>query len=342
VGEVVRDGFAAGVRGGDGFSGRFCTLATGLDKGVGFGVAPPDESAGPRALEIVGIPVATVHVEGLRENEGAEKPVEDGEGEEAGDGFVAIDDGVVAQVEAVDLAPEPAEVAVFDERRPAFERPVLDRVKDFVKREREGESSVSGEEPRERGREPLKEREERRDDGGEDGEGIPREEGSLALLGFGDGVDVFDKRHGAAAGCRAPADARERMVERVLLVEAVEERDDRLVEDVAVKDVFKEARQEVHQEKRREEAAGGGGELSAPDGVGCDELQKCSEAGEGGGNREEKERKREFFLDVRVAVSGRIISHAELSDPFSGDATAESKGARAGLAECIGIRLRGR
>ena len=47
----------------------------------------------------------------------------------------AGDHGVVAEVEAVNVAPESAEVFVLDERGPALESPVLEGVEDLVEGE---------------------------------------------------------------------------------------------------------------------------------------------------------------------------------------------------------------
>ena len=170
-----------------------------------------------------GLKKATGDVERLGQNKRAEHPIKHGQREKPRDGLVAVDHGVVAQVEAVNHAPEPAEDAVLDERRPALEGPVLDGVENFVERNGERDRGEAAEEPGDRGRQRLQHNQERREQDGEDRQRIPREERRLALLRSRDRVDVFDIRHLAARRGVALADAGERVVERVLLVEAAEE-----------------------------------------------------------------------------------------------------------------------
>ena len=210
----------------------------------------------------------------------------------------------MAKVEAVNLAPEPAEILVLDEWAPAFEGPVLDGVEDFVEREGEGQRGVAGEEPRPGGHEPLHEGEGGREDHGEHRERIPREKRGLALLGGGDGVDVFDERHLAATGRATPADAGEVVMERVLLVEAAEEADDRLVENVAVEEVFEAAGEQVHREEGADEGPDRESDLGGPDGLRGQEPKETDQACEGNSDREQEQRKGEFLFNGGGGVRG--------------------------------------
>ena len=93
-------------------------------------------------------------------------------------------------------------------------------------------------------------------------------------------------------------------MQRVLAVEAAEERHDRLVQHVAVEEELHEAGEQVHHQERGDELPGGGADLREPDLLRSGEPQQAEQAGEREDDRGEEERKRQFFLDVGFGRGG--------------------------------------
>src|SRR5207248_3693130 len=136
-----------------------------------------------------------------------------------GDRFVAIDDRVMPQMKRIDGPPEPTPAGMLDQRLPLLERPVIDRVQDFVECHRGSDRGETAEKPRKRWQQPLEQREERTQDEREHRERIPRKKRRLVLLGFDDREFVLDEKKSLAATVRLAGDARQRVMQRVLLVQ---------------------------------------------------------------------------------------------------------------------------
>lgn len=113
-------------------------LAAGLDDVVGHTIEPADGSdgAGAEKFLLLGHGLSVL-IEDTGKDVGAENPVGHRQDEEAGDGLVAVDHGVVAQVEAVDFAPEAAPGRAVNERAPLLEGPVLDGVEELIDQQEE-------------------------------------------------------------------------------------------------------------------------------------------------------------------------------------------------------------
>ena len=204
---------------------------------------------------------------------------------------------MVAQVEAVGPPPERTPPRVLDERLPSFERPVLDGMHELIEDERRGQGGKAGKEPGIRGKKPLQQLVQRRQNAAEGHQGVPWEEGRLMLVRINDGVLVLYEHDPLPVAGGLPRDARERVVLRVLPVKPAKYGDRRLVEHIAVEDEFHEAVEEAQGEESGDPFPNRGQYLRLPD-PGEDELQGAQKDGERSeyGGDETGQRKCRIFM----------------------------------------------
>ncbi len=220
-----------------------------------------------RALELLRVPLTAVGVERFGRHPRAEQHIEYREREEARDRLVAVDHRVMTQVEAVHLRPKFTKALRLQARRPLLQWPMLDRVENFIERQRCCQRGKPSEKPRKTRRQPLPERQQWRHDRRENRHRIPREESCLALLGLRHRVDILHIGNLASAGQLTARDAREVVVKRVLAIKPAQERDHRLVQHVAVEEKLHPAVEELHAEEDHRELPPGGVQLGLPDGL---------------------------------------------------------------------------
>ena len=115
---------------------------------------------------------------------------------------------------------------------------MLDGVKQLVEQHRARHGAIAGEKPRQRGHQQLGDQQQRSERNREHRQRIPREEGGLALFRFCNRINILDERHLATARRATPGDARQVVMQRVLLVETAEERDHGLMQYVAMEAPF--------------------------------------------------------------------------------------------------------
>jgi len=126
---------------------------------------------------------------------------------------------MMAEMEAIDRAPEPSPARILDQRAPFLKRPVIDRMQDLVQQERRGQRTEACKEPGECGQLPLQQGKQWRQDSGKRSSSSTTGRTRLVLLRGDDRIFILDEHNAPAAPPRLLADAGERVVPGVLPVE---------------------------------------------------------------------------------------------------------------------------